>query len=135
MDQFKLAVVLSILAFGLSTFASLNDEENTHLETGEDRQKRIRMYTAGQLPENDPFKFLPASSKSFKGLLFSREHEVLARLLYPLCCCCSCCCWIVTHVQHKDTRWRYCFTLSRHGITCIGVLLTKWTSVYICLQK
>jgi hypothetical protein len=42
--------------------------------------------------------------------IFSREHEVLARLLYPLCCCCSCCCWIVTHVQQKDTRWRYCFT-------------------------
>jgi hypothetical protein len=47
-------------------------------------------------------------------VLFSREHEVLARLLYPLCCCCSSCCccicWIVTHVQQKDTRWRYCFT-------------------------
>jgi hypothetical protein len=36
--------------------------------------------------------------------IFSREHVVLARLLYPLCCCCcscscsSCCSWwIVTH--------------------------------------
>jgi hypothetical protein len=49
-------------------------------------------------------------------VLYSREHEVLARLLYPLCCCCCssscccCCCWIVTHVQKKDTRWCYCFT-------------------------
>jgi hypothetical protein len=60
--------------------------------------------------------FLPASyySPSLIGVqadqmvLFSREHEVLARLLYPLCCCS--CCWIVTHIQQKDTRWRYCFT-------------------------
>jgi hypothetical protein len=54
------------------------------------------------------------SCQSFTGpVLFSREHEVLVRLLYPLCCCCSCpfcCCWIITHFQQKDTRWRYCFT-------------------------
>jgi hypothetical protein len=31
--------------------------------------------------------------------VISREHVVLARLLYPLCCCSSSCCswWIVTH--------------------------------------
>jgi hypothetical protein len=36
--------------------------------------------------------------------LFSREHVVLTRLLYPLCCSCCSFCLIITHGIRK-TNW------------------------------
>jgi streptolysin S family bacteriocin protoxin len=59
-----------------------------------------------------------------KHFIFSREHVVLARLLYRLCCCCCCCCsywWIVTHGIRS---YQLVFEVS------IGIRSTNWYSKY-----
>jgi hypothetical protein len=59
--------------------------------------------------------------------LFSREHVVLARLLYPLCCSCCSCCWIVAH-GIRSTYW-----YSKYQLVVevpIGTQSTNWYSKY-----
>jgi hypothetical protein len=53
-----------------------------------------------EFSSNQVFNFF---FKFITSLIFSREHVVLARLLYPLCSCSSCC-WIFTHGIRSTNR-------------------------------